>query len=158
MVSRTDNGQNIEILAFGGIKVFMYYYFMMKITKINCYMITDPSLLWKLHRNTIQNKANIWMTKDNWNFKTKGNFVYIENDSKKEVLGTTDDGKLILEDHVEDKPGQLWKRGEPDDEGYFVIQNSQSLKYITAISESSLEIRGKCILKYYSPKFCHVYS
>ena len=87
---------------------------MMKITKINCSMITDPSLLWKLHRNTIQNKANIWMTKDNWNFKTKGNFVYIENDSKKEVLGT--------------------------------------------ISESSLEIRGKCLLKYYSTKFCHVYS
>ena len=58
------------------------------------------------------------------------------------VLETTNDGKVILEDFEEDKAEQLWEKGVPNAEGYFTLQNSGELKVLTAISESSLEIKG----------------
>jgi hypothetical protein len=41
------------------------------------------------------------------------------------------------------KPQQLWKRGEPNSEGYFRLENSILPKFMTAISSSALEIKGK---------------
>ena len=57
-------------------------------------------------------------------------------------MGSTSDGKVIEEVKVEGKAEQLWKKGEPDAEGYFTLQNSREPKVLTAISESSLEIKG----------------
>ena len=58
-------------------------------------------------------------------------------------MGSTSDGKVIEEVKVvEGKADQLWKKGEPDAEGYFTFQNSGEPKVLTAISESSLEIKG----------------
>ena len=57
-------------------------------------------------------------------------------------MGATSDGKVIQEVFVADKAEQLWKKGEPDAEGYFTLQNSGEPKVLTAISESSLEIKG----------------
>ena len=78
-------------------------------------------------------------------FKTKDDLVYIENISTKKVLGTTNAGKVVLEDFVEGKPEQLWKKGELKSEGYFTLGNSLLPKVMTAISSSSLdelEIKG----------------
>ena len=50
---------------------------------------------------------------------------------------------VILEDFEEGKAEQLWKKGEPDAEGYFTLQNSGEPKVLTAVSESSLEIKGE---------------
>ena len=58
------------------------------------------------------------------------------------VLEATSDGEVILKDFEEGKADQLWKKGEADAEGYFTLQNSGELKVLTAISESSLEIKG----------------
>ena len=79
-----------------------------------------------------------------WIFKPKDDdLIYIENTNTKKVLGSTSDGKVIEEVKVEGKAEQLWKKGEPDAEGYFTLQNSgQQPKVLTAISESSLEIKG----------------
>ena len=57
-------------------------------------------------------------------------------------MGATSDGIVIQEFLVEGKASQLWKKGEPDVEGYFTLQNSGEPKVLTAISESSLEIKG----------------
>ena len=57
-------------------------------------------------------------------------------------MGGTRNGKVILEDVEEDKDEQLWKKGVPDAEGYFALENSNMLKFMTAISESGLEIKG----------------
>ena len=57
-------------------------------------------------------------------------------------MGATRNGKVILEDVEEDKDEQLWKKGVPDAEGYFTLENSNMLKFMTAISESGLEIKG----------------
>ena len=66
----------------------------------------------------------------------------ILNISKNKVLGITNDCKVILEDFAEDNynPKQLWK-GEPDTEGYFVLENSELPKLLTAVSTSSLEMK-----------------
>jgi hypothetical protein len=68
--------------------------------------------------------------------------IYIENTSNTRVLGATSDGKVIQEFLVEGKANQLWKKGKPDDEGYYTLQNSGESKVLTAISERSLEIKG----------------
>ena len=60
-----------------------------------------------------------------WNFKSKhDDLIYIENISKAKFLGTTIDGKVILEDFEENKAGQLWEKGMPNGEGYFTLTNN----------------------------------
>ena len=91
----------------------------------------------------LKDKAGLWKSVDLWLFKPKNDdLISIENTSKGKVLGATSDGKVIQEFLVEDKAYQLWKKGEPDAEGYFTLQNSGEPKVLTAISESSLEIKG----------------
>ena len=84
-----------------------------------------------------------------WIFNTtKGNdLIYINNTSKAKVLGATSDGKVILEDFEEGKAHQLWKKGELDAEDYFTLKNSGVPKVLTAISESSLEIKGNITMR-----------
>ena len=57
-------------------------------------------------------------------------------------MGATNDGKAILEDFEEGKAHQLWKKGDLDAKDYFTLENSGVL---TAISESSLEIKGNSL-------------
>ena len=57
-------------------------------------------------------------------------------------MGSTSDCNVIEEVKEVGKAEQVWKKGEPDAEGYFVLQNSGEPKVLTAISESSLEIKG----------------
>ena len=84
-----------------------------------------------------------------WIFKTKDDdLIYIENTSKTKVLGATSDGKVIQEVFVDGKADQLWKKGKPDAEGYFTLENSGVPKVITAISESSLKIKGNITLRW----------
>ena len=68
--------------------------------------------------------------------------IYIENTSKANVLGATNDGKVIQEVIIEGKADQLWKKGKLDVGGYFTLENSGVPNVLTAISESSLEIKG----------------
>ena len=78
-----------------------------------------------------------------WTFKPKDDdLIYIENASKAKVLGATSDGKVILEDFEGGNAHQLWKKGELDAKDYFTLENSGVPKILTAISESSLEIKG----------------
>ena len=93
----------------------------------------------------LKNKAGVWKSVDSRNFPhftTKDDdWFYIKNNST-EVFEATSDGKVIQEVLVEGKADQIWKKGEPDAEGYFTLQNSGEPKVLTAISESSLEIKG----------------
>lgn len=49
---------------------------------------------------------------------------------------------LSLHTDVYIKPQQLWKRGEPNSEGYFSLENSIVPNFMTATSASTLEIKG----------------
>ena len=105
---------------------------------------------WKIHNNLLQDKAGLWKSVDSWIFiSEEDEEICIENTTKEKVLGAMSDNKVIQECLVDDKPDhQLWKKGEPDEEGYFTLQNSFALqdsgelKVLTAISDSNLEIKG----------------
>ena len=85
----------------------------------------------------LKNEAEHWTSNESWIFNTKDDdLIYIENVSKKKVLGATSDGKVIQESIVEDKAEQLWKKGKPNADGYFTLKNSKVPKFITAILES----------------------
>ena len=88
-----------------------------------------------------------------WIFKPKDNdsiYGYIENTSKSKVFGAASDGKVIQEAKRprSQEAVQLWKKGEPDAEDYFTLENSGVLKVLTAISESGLEIKGNITLRW----------
>ena len=92
----------------------------------------------------LKNKAGLWKSDDDWNFIPQNDgLICIENTSKQKMVWTLGAlNKVTLETFVEAKVQQLWKKGEPDAEGYFALQNSGEPKVLTAISESSLEIKG----------------
>ena len=105
--------------------------------------------LWKIHQFQLESKEGIWISMwDEWKFieAEKLHSVYIENSSKEKVLEATKDGKVILEVKDEDKDEQLWKKGVPDNEGYFTLENEHG-KVLTAISSFDLEIKGNMTLR-----------
>ena len=95
-----------------------------------------------MDRSSLKNNANLWISNNEWNFKTKDELIYVENLLNNTVLGTTIDGTVIEEELVKDKPGQLWKRGKSNTGGYFVLENVDTNKVMTAISSSCLKIKG----------------
>ena len=96
----------------------------------------------------LQNKEGQWMSDEEWSFnQTKDGLIYIQSISKTEVLGTTNDSKVILEDFEEDKSEQLWKKGEPNPEGYFTLENSKVPMVMTATSSNSAELKGNITLR-----------
>ena len=90
----------------------------------------------------LQHKKEVWRPDEVWNFKPKDDLIYIENISKTKVLGTSNDGEVVLEDFAEDKTEQLWRIGESNAEGYFTLENSKVPKIMTAISSSILRVIG----------------
>ena len=52
---------------------------------------------------------------------------------------TTIDDLIYIDD-------QIWKKGKPNCQGYFTMENSQVPKVMTAISSNSLEIKGNIIV------------
>ena len=107
------------------------------------------SQLWKLvDGNLLQNKDKIWVSVEEWVFKPNTNLIYIQNNLTQKVLGTTNDGQVIHEDYEEGKAQQLWKKGEPNTEGYFTLENVKEPKLMTAISTSDLQIKGNITHKW----------
>ena len=118
---------------------------------MDCIENSDASQIWSLHGSTLKSKANLWQSQDEWKFGKKGELYYIENVTQKKALGTTNFGKVIEEDFVEDnlKPGQLWKKVDPvgpTNEGDVLLENAESSKFMTAMSNNSIEHKGTCLL------------
>ena len=93
----------------------------------------------------LKSKQGYWDSIHKWKFldKEESHSIYIENSSKTKVLGTEKDGKVILEIKDEEKDEQLWKKGVPDNEGYFTLENENGNgKIMTAISINDLVIKG----------------
>ena len=110
---------------------------------IDSHFSPDQSQLWKVDGSNLKNKAAVWISSDEYNIKpSKSKLVYIENNSTGKVMGVFHDGKVIEEDFVEGKPRQLWRKGEPDDNGYFTLKTPGSKKVLTAVSASELHIKG----------------
>ena len=118
-------------------------------------IIFQGSQLWKLEGKKLQNKAGTWISADDWNFKTTGyfdddfdfeTFIGIENISQKKFLGSKYDSDVILEDGA---GLQVWLRGQPNAEGYFILEISQmerDARILTATSSSDLKTKGNITL------------
>ena len=63
------------------------------------------------------------------------------------VWGITNDSKVILENFEEGKDEQLWKKGEPNAEGYFTLENYKLSKFLSASTSTSLELKGNVTFK-----------
>ena len=98
------------------------------------------SKLWKLDGKVLQNKARLWMSDEEWNFDANDDLIYIQNISKSLVLATANDEKVILEAFAKGKKGQVWRKGETDNDGYFSLESLKVAKVMTATS-TTLEIK-----------------
>ena len=116
------------------------------------YLISAPSQLWKLFENgTLKNKGSGWEPYGNWIFtnateRNRQNEKWIRIKDRNYggflmVFGS----KAVANETVEGKPGQLWKKGQPNNEGYYTLQNSKLLKLLTA-DTNRFELKGKCII------------
>ena len=86
------------------------------------------------------------MSDEKWKFTTSfvGNDrIRIENINKTKFLAATNDSKVILENFNKDKQRQFWKKGEPNAEGYFTLENVSVSNVMTATSSTSLELKSK---------------
>ena len=101
------------------------------------------SQLWELNDEVLQNKEGHWVSDQDWNFKPgKDGLIYIESITDDQVLEFRNlDNNVVLEEFEEDKAEQLWKKGEPDDEGYFTLENSKVPKIMTAFSGTILKVK-----------------
>ena len=72
--------------------------------------------------------------------------IHIENIENKKVMGVTNDGKAIEEKFVQNNPRQIWKKRRVNEEGYFILEHSETQKVMTVVEISStrgsLEIKG----------------
>ena len=64
------------------------------------------------------------------------------------VWGITNDSKVILENFENNNDGQLWKKGEPNNRGYFTLENYKVSKFLTVASSTRLELKGKITLRW----------
>merc|ERR1739842_21799 len=105
-------------------------------------IVKNAPQLWKLDGSRLLNKEGLWMSDEKWNFRTvRKNLIYIENINKTKVWGTTNKRSVTLESFGEYKYEQRWKKGEPNDEGYFTLENYEVPKFMTAISSTALELK-----------------
>ena len=52
------------------------------------------------------------------------------------------DNFTTIDDLIYNIDDQIWKKGKPNCQGYFTLENSQVPKVMTAISSKSLEMKG----------------
>ena len=105
-------------------------------------MILDK--LWKLDDKKLTNKANLWVSSDgSWKFEEKwGGLICIKNTLENKVLEPTEDGVILNVYNYYYKDEQLWIKGEENNEGYFTLKHYESNKYLTAVPENKLTLRG----------------
>ena len=82
---------------------------------------------------------NLTLSKD-------GPLHHINNTNTGKVLGINN-SKVIEEDFVEGKLGQLWdKILDPHSKDYFALRNAESSTFLYPTSEKKLELKGSILL------------
>ena len=92
----------------------------------------------------LTNSRNVWKSNDDWNIQINGDgALIIENVTKNLVLGASTEDKVVQEAFVAGKPTQLWRKGKPNSEGFYTLENFEmEEKLLTASSASCLQIKG----------------
>ena len=87
------------------------------------------------------NKEGLWTSNDEWEvMEREDTNIYIANCSNHGKVLSTKQNTVREKTLVEGDSGQIWKKGVPDNEGYFTLTNSK--KFLTASKTKKLEIRS----------------
>ena len=104
--------------------------------------------MWKFEGEVLKSKSGIiWKPDEQWTFvpeesSSKG---YIAN-TKDTTLGISGDSVIEVTSYQNDTT-QIWKKGEPDEKGYFTLTSVKTQKVLTAISDEIIEIRGRNMIQ-----------
>ena len=106
--------------------------------------------LWKIYDDgTLENKEKGNFSSETWKFNNQtDSLFYIEDDSTKEVLQATsgNEVKLATKVTLPGKQKQLWKKGNPNIENYFTIENTGFSRFLTVNDTETVyqfKIEGK---------------
>jgi hypothetical protein len=91
----------------------------------------------------LKNKANVWTPNDELEVEFKNKYILIRNSSNTKVLTVRNELDLVEQDFEEGKDEQLWTQGEINTDGFFTLKNVKVQNYLTAVSENTLQVRGK---------------
>ena len=91
----------------------------------------------------MKNNANLWTPNDELEVEFKTKYILIRNSSNTKVLAVRNEPDLVEEDFEEGKDEQLWTREDSNTDGFFTLKNLKVQKYLTAVSENTLQVRGK---------------
>ena len=106
-------------------------------------LLSGSSQLWKSDGSILKSNANVWTHNDELEVEFKNEYILIRNSSSTKVLEARNESDLVEEDFEEGKDEQLWTRGENNTDGFFTLKNVKVQKYLTAVSKSILQVRGK---------------
>ena len=107
--------------------------------------------LWKFEDEVLKSKSGtIWKPEEQWTFVTAekdGCTGYIANSQNPDIgLGLSGDSVIEVTSYQNDTT-QIWKKGEPDRKGYYTLTSVTTQKVLTAISDETIEVRGKSMIK-----------
>ena len=106
-------------------------------------LFSGSSQLWKLDGKILKNaNANLWAPNDELEVEFKTEYILIRNSSNLKVLTVINEPDLVEQDY-EGKAEQLWTREDSNTDGFFTLKNLKVQKYLTSVSESTLQVRGK---------------
>ena len=96
----------------------------------------------------INKAADLWTSNDEWEvFERKDKKIYISNLSKNGKVLSTRLSTVKESVLVKDDPGQIWRKGEPNDEGYFTLTSVTSQKFLTASQAKNKKLEIRSIIK-----------
>ena len=91
----------------------------------------------------MKNSANLWTSNDQFEVEFKNGDILIRNNTNLKVLTVHNEPDLIEQNFEEGENDQLWTKEDSQIEGFFTLKNLKWDKYLTAVSESSLQVQGK---------------
>ena len=97
----------------------------------------------------MKNNADLWTSNDEFIVELKDEtHILIRNSSNLKVLTVHNEPDLIEQNFEEGENDQLWTKEDSQIEGFFTLKNLKWDKYLTAVSESSLQVQGKNLLEF----------
>ena len=99
----------------------------------------------------MKNNANLWTSNDEFKVELKNEtHILIRNETNTKVLAVYNEPDLVIREQNEEegKEEQLWIREDSHIDGFFTLRNVEWDKYLTAVSESSLQVQGKNLLEF----------
>ena len=107
------------------------------------FLLLDPSQFWNVNATgNLANKETLELLTDSYEkainisdfkFNQDG---FIENNQTNYVLEATYADKVIVTRKDKNNPRQLWKKGCPNFEGYFMIEHSESQMLLTVTTDA----------------------